>query len=369
MNLEYNILNILTLFGALQGFILCFFIYQKKRVNKLSVNFFILFLFSLAFYNLIYALLDMGLFKYYRPLHMFPYPYKWLIGIGFYFFMKNQFKATSKVVFHKKEWYLFIPAIVYGLIRLYWFTIAVQENSFRITGVIVNSNFFRIHEFIYLFYTIIITLKVLQFINKNSLVIRSNKKIKHVKWLKKFTYVYLSVLIFNLLIYSLDLIIHNGIESYFYLYPTLIVNVAFIYWIGFIGFTKSNLIINEISITPNSNNKFILIEEKLRQEIEVNEAYKNPSLTIVELSQKLTLTTKEVSNYINEIHQMNFSEYLNHHRVQKVKELLISSDVEKYTLITLANEAGFSSKSSFNAEFKKLTGVTPSMYRKKSQHK
>lgn len=368
MNLEYNILNILILFGAIQGFILCFFIYQKKQLNKIATYFFILFLFSLAFYNLIYAFLDMDLFKYYRPLHMFPYPYKWLIGIGFYFYIKNQFKIQNQFLVHKKEWYIFLPALFYCLIRFYWFIIAVKENSFRITQVVVDSNFFRIHEFVYLIFTIAISLKVLQFINKNSEVTRKQNK-KSVKWLKTFTYIYLTVLIFNLSIYSLDLIIHNGIESYFYLYPTLIVNVAFIYWIGFMGFTKPNLIINEIKSTSKANDKNAIIQQKLKHQIEILEVYKSHTLTISELAEKLQLNTKELSNYINEVHEMNFSEYINYYRVHKTKELLVSPEAKKYTLVTLASEAGFSSKSSFNAEFKKVMGKTPSKYRKEFQQK
>ena len=370
MSLDYNILNILILFGAIQGFILCFFIYQKKHLNKQAVYFFILFLFSLAFYNGIYAFLDMDLFKYYRPLHMFPFPYKWFIGIGFYFYVKNQFKSKNQDLIHKKEWYLFIPAVLYGLIRLYWFAIAVGENSFRITQVVVDSNFFRIHEFVYLAFTIAISLKALRFINSNSQIVsNNNRKTKNIKWLKTFTYVYLTVLSFNLIIYSVDIIIHNGKESYFYLYPTLIVNVAFIYWIGYIGFIKPNLIINEIKSNLNTGNKNSIIQERLQYEIESSEVYKNHTLTISELAKKLDLTTKELSNYINEVHQMNFSEFLNYHRVHKIKELLVSPEAKKYTLVTLANEAGFSSKSSFNAEFKKVMGTTPSKYRKEFQQK
>ena len=368
MSLDYNISNILILFGAVQGFILCFFIYQKKHLNKQAVYFFILFLFSLAFYNIIYALLDMNLFKYYRPLHMFPYPYKWLIGIGFYFYVKNQFKSKNQKILHKNEWYLFVPALLYGLLRLYWFSIAVNENSFRITQVVVDSNFFRIHEFVYLLFTIAITVRLLRFINNNSQAESThNRKAKKNKWLKTFTLVYLLLLCFNLLIYTVDLVLHNGIESNFYLYPTLIVNVGFIYWIGYIGFTKPNLIINEIKSNSNSNNKNSFIEEKLNHQIEVCEIYKNPALTLLELSKKLQLSTKELSNHINERHQMNFSEFINYHRVHKIKELLVSAEAKKYTLVTLANEVGFSSKSSFNAEFKKIMGTTPSKYRKEYQ--
>ncbi len=363
MILDYNILNILILFGAIQGFILCFFIYKRDKQHKTATSFFILFLFSLAFYNFIYAFIDMDLFRYYRPLHMFPFPYKWLIGIGFYFYIKNQLKSEQQISIHKKEWYLFLPAIIYGLIRLYWFGIAIKENSFRITQVIMDSNFFRIHEFVYLFFTIIICLKALQFINRQSKTL-SKQQQKNIKWLKTFSYVYLTVLIFNLSIYSVDLIIHKGTETFFYLYPTLIANVAFIYWIGYIGFTKPNLIITDIKSPLITSFKNDNLAKKLDYEIETLEVYTNQTLSISELSKKLNVNAKELSNYINDVHNMNFSEYLNYHRVLKTKELIKSPEAKKYTLVTLANKAGFNSKSSFNAAFKKVTGITPSQYRK-----
>ncbi|WP_034060764.1 hypothetical protein [Lacinutrix jangbogonensis] len=113
MDLEFTFLNIFILFGAFQGFVLCLYLYQKKEVNPSSVKLFILFLFSLAFLNMMYAFLDLNLFKYYRPLHMFPFPYKWLIAPAFFFYLKNQFVQKNEVVYHKKEWWLFLPAIVY----------------------------------------------------------------------------------------------------------------------------------------------------------------------------------------------------------------------------------------------------------------
>ena len=312
----------------------------------------------------------MGLFKYYRPLHMFPFPYKWLIVIGFYFYVKNQVTTETHYKYHKKEWHLFAPAILYGLLRFYWFAIAISENSFRITQLVIESHFFRIHEFVYLLFSIGLVLKVLRFIKMSSLISeRQNRKIKNLQWLKTFSYVYLSILTFNLIIYSMDLIIHNGTESYFYLYPTLIVNVAFIYWIGFIGFTKPSLIINEVKPASTSVHRNTFLEHKLEREISISEIYKDPNLTISELARKIQVPTKELSNYINEVHRMNFSEYLNYHRVLKTKELLLSPEAKKYTLVTLANEAGFSSKSTFNAAFKKQTGLTPSQYKKGSQKK
>ena len=368
MELNYNLLNILILFGAIQGYILCVYIYQKKQINKGSVLMFVLFLFSLAFLNMMYAYLDLNIFKYYRPLHMFPFPYKWLIGPAFYFYIKNQFVVRNEKPFHQKEWFLFIPAIIYGCVRLYWFSISVSENSYRITQVIVESNYFRIQEVVFLLYNIILGLLSLRFLSSKKRAAKNQFKIKKaIGWLKGFIILFTCIHFIALTLYIIDLIIHNGQETFIFLYPNLIINVAFIYWIGFIGFTKPKYLFNVIKIDNGNTQDDIKKElaEKVNHAINNDKVYKNPNLTLAELALRIETSPKDLSKYINEVHQMNFSEYLNFHRIEKVKELLKSSDAKKYTLVTLAEDAGFSSKSSFNATFKKMVGMTPSAYKKK----
>ncbi|MFC2188342.1 helix-turn-helix domain-containing protein [Fulvivirgaceae bacterium LMO-SS25] len=368
MDLNYNLLNIIMLFGAIQGFILCVFIYKKNITNKLSARFFLLFLFSLAFYNLTYALLDMDVFKYYRPLHLFPYPYKWLIGIGFYFYIKNQFQSNDGIIYHKKEWYIIAPAVIYALLRTYWFSISVSENSYRITKVIVDSNFFRVHEFFYQFFTIALLIASLKILKKNSPPTTASQKHKDVfAWLKRLTLVFLSIIILDIALFSVDLILHNWIESINYSYPTFILNTLLIYWIGYVGFLKPKLFFDDFGVKEKHaiNDTLSPITEKLNKAI-TNSIYTNPNLSLTDFAIKVETTPKELSRYINEVHQMNFSEFITFHRVEKVKQLLKSSDAERFTLVALAENAGFSSKSSFNTSFKKMVGMTPSAYKKQN---
>lgn len=352
------------LLGGIQGMILCVFLYQKRTINKLAVYFFLLFLFSLSFYNLIYALLDMEFFQYYRPLHMFPYPYKWLIGAGFYFYIKNQFPPKDGTVYHKKAWFILLPAVLYGLLRTYWFSISVYENSARITHVIVASDFFRIHEFFYQIFTIIILIASLQVIKKGT---KTNTSAAVIHWSKRLTTVFLLIMIIDLLLFTLDLIVHNWKESFAFSYPTFMFNTLLIYWIGYMGFTKPKLFFTSIKQTKKETppTYWDVLSKKVHKAIEVDKIYTNVNLTLTEFASEIGTTTKELSKYINEVHNMNFSEFLNQYRIEKVKELLRSSEANKYTLVTLAEAAGFSSKSSFNAIFKKMTGMTPSAYKKK----
>lgn len=333
---------------------------------------FVLFLFSLAFLNLMYALLDLDVFKYYRPLHVFPYPYKWLIGPAFYFYIKHKFVANKEQAFQGKEWYLFIPALLYGCLRLYWFIISAAENSYRITQIIVDSNFFRIQEVVYLLFTISLGSLAMRFVRKQKEAFNHRVKVRRdIVWLKRFILLFILIHCIGLLLFSIDLLLHDGQETFLFTYPNLIINVAFIYWIGIIGFTRPKLLFNVFKVEDRTKKALLkkALIEKLKVVIHQEEVYKNPNLTVEQLALMIETSPRELSKFINEVHQMNFSEFLNFHRVEKVKELLAAPASKKYTILALAEEAGFSSKSTFNAIFKKMVGVTPSGYQKQQSNR
>ena len=58
----------------------------------------------------------------------------------------------------------------------------------------------------------------------------------------------------------------------------------------------------------------------------------------------------------------NFFDYINTHRTEEFKKLVSNPNNRKFTLLSLAFECGFNSKSSFNKYFKKVTGQSPSEY-------
>ncbi len=263
--------------------------------------------------------------------------------------------------------WLFLPALLYALLHLYWFSISVFENSYRIARVVINSNFFRINEFFYLAYTIILVILALGLLNKKQISLKDHpKKIKNINWLKLFSKAFLGMLIIDLVLYATDLIIHNGQETLLFYYPNFILNSAFIYYIGYIGYVKPRLLstgfsTEEINRLPAKSD---FIEKKLMDLMDVQEIYRNKKITISEIALQLGIPEKDLSNHINEVHQRNFSDYINQYRVNKVKELINSNEGQKYTLVALGEQAGFSSKSSFNLTFKKLVGLTPSEYKK-----
>lgn len=89
----------------------------------------------------------------------------------------------------------------------------------------------------------------------------------------------------------------------------------------------------------------------------------DPDLTLQSLSQQVGVPKHHLTQVLNIRFQKNFYQYVNEHRI---KEILKKMEEEKgdYKITDLAFECGFQSKSTFNSYFKKITGKTPSEFRK-----
>lgn len=102
--------------------------------------------------------------------------------------------------------------------------------------------------------------------------------------------------------------------------------------------------------------------EQIIEYMKEHKPYLNPELSLTELAHQLSLNRNQLSYLINTFTNENFYTFVNTYRVEEVKQLLASPKHQHYTILTLAYEAGFSSKSSFNRIFKSITGNTPSEY-------
>ena len=92
------------------------------------------------------------------------------------------------------------------------------------------------------------------------------------------------------------------------------------------------------------------------------ELFKNNELLINDLAAKLDIHPNYLSQVINEKEGKNFYEFVNSYRLKEFKRLIALPEYKRFTLLSVAFECGFNSKSSFNRYFKKETGQTPSQY-------
>lgn len=297
------------------------------------------------------------------PLTSLPLPYKYLMAVGFYFYIRHQIAQNHKLI-SNMEYLLFLPALVYGLLRTYWYYnihIGLEKDFF---WNVYKTGFFVYNDFAYLTFSLIIMFFTLRFIkNKKSSIKGGLSRLKNWDWLLRFSWAYTIIIILNLLHQIIANMFNLEHSAQFY-YVILILNTLYIYWIGFVGFSKSNLLFNVYHLKDSNSDVQNPLQEKLDHLMKREEMYANKNVRILDIALLLNVSEKELSNFIHETYNLSFSDYINTHRIEKVKMLLGSSDKNKFTLVAISEQAGFSSKSSFYAVFKKQTGLTPAQYKK-----
>ncbi|MEQ9299565.1 MAG: helix-turn-helix domain-containing protein [Cyclobacteriaceae bacterium] len=96
--------------------------------------------------------------------------------------------------------------------------------------------------------------------------------------------------------------------------------------------------------------------------MEVDRIYLDPALTLGQLAKALGTTSGKLSATLNHGLGMSFNDLVNQYRVEEVKTKLASDQIDHYTLVGLAFDSGFSSKTTFYRAFQKFTGHTPKAY-------
>ncbi len=123
------------------------------------------------------------------------------------------------------------------------------------------------------------------------------------------------------------------------------------------------------NISKRKYKKSLLDEEvlqKYKHQLEtlmVNEKpYLDPNLTLRSLAQIMAIPPNHLSQLLNEGFDKNFAEYVNSYRVETFKSKAADPTQQHLTILALAYDSGFNSKTVFNTFFKKMMGKTPKAY-------
>ncbi len=161
----------------------------------------------------------------------------------------------------------------------------------------------------------------------------------------------------------------------------------FVFFIGYFGFRQSNV----FSKYAYGTNKYLISESNNSNEIEkigkkykqsglkddqiqklhdqlvnfmnTEKPYLDNDLTLNKLSDLLGISNYYLSQILNEQQNQNFYDFINFYRVEEFKRRIADKKNNNFTLLSIAYECGFNSKSSFNRIFKNVTDKTPSEYK------
>jgi AraC-like DNA-binding protein len=104
-------------------------------------------------------------------------------------------------------------------------------------------------------------------------------------------------------------------------------------------------------------------QEMLNHYMQRSKTYLNAELSLESLAEEVDIPKHHLTQLLNEKLHKNFYHFINEYRIEEAKLKLESIQLQEFSLLSLAFDCGFNSKSSFNNYFKKITGQTPSFYR------
>ena len=105
------------------------------------------------------------------------------------------------------------------------------------------------------------------------------------------------------------------------------------------------------------------LKDRLTAVMENERPWRESDLTLADLADRLETTPHKLSEVLNSQLGLTFYDFVNGYRVREVQRRIAAGDARRVTMLALALDAGFASKSTFNVVFKKHTQQTPSDYR------
>jgi AraC-like DNA-binding protein len=112
-----------------------------------------------------------------------------------------------------------------------------------------------------------------------------------------------------------------------------------------------------------SEDRLLEMKSNLLNIMESQKPYLDPELNLPSLAGQMDLSLNELSELVNNGFGENFNQFVNRYRVEESKRLLVSGKHAHLSMVGIAFEAGFNSKTAFNTTFKKMIGLAPTDFK------
>lgn len=160
---------------------------------------------------------------------------------------------------------------------------------------------------------------------------------------------------------------YRSIPEYVLLLGAVLAAASFVL---FTALTKPNIVsasppVPKYARGRTVSNERLVLKEELSAVLTSEKPYLNPQLTLEELAQRVGVNPREVSQLINSEYGVNFSAYMNALRIGFAQQLLMRVPADT-PIKAVMYDSGFRSKSVFNREFLRNSGVTPSRFREQA---
>jgi len=375
-------MNYIFLIAAFNAIFFSILLLQKKP-REFHDNILISWLLYLGIFIAIYSFYSHGLFTHFYLLSISFISLFLLQGIFLYIYVLALIQYKKKI--NKRNFLHLVPFLLFNLYLLIISFFPEISKSIRLDYTQIGIN----PPFLFIIFLIITLLSgplyflfSLRLLKKHDINLFNNFSFSeniNLKWLR-----YL-VFIFGLIWTALIIItvIHHIFNLFSMAFCTdgLFLSLSvLVILIGYFGLKQkvifSNDFKNEQNLLIESKIKYsgsLLKDSESEQYIDrinnlmvSSKPFLDPNLTLPQLANKLDISTHYLSQIINEKFHLNFFNFINQYRVEEVKVRINDLRFENYSLLGIALDSGFNSKSSFNRIFKNFTNQTPSQYKSDS---
>lgn len=347
--------------GVTVSISMCIALLIKKRTADISNIILALLLLLSGLTILNEVLTSSGITNRFKDLYFIPIYYSLSIAPLFFLFIKSRYyQRVSKLdAFH-----LFFPviqAIIYLFVGFQSIEFKSQlwaSSSFK-TYLLLEQILFPLGLIGYSFLSTNILRKPL---NKDYFW---NTDLK--QWLLSMTKSFIALAILECIVLLAEYFFAYQFAGVFYVFRISIFT-GFIIWIAYniikllfplsIYKTKPNKQ-QTTNISEQETNKIKTAIQKLMKEDHI---YINPDLNLEILSSYIGTSQKKCSQILRTEFDNNFNQFINTYRIEAFKKMIDEGKHKHFTLLSLAYDSGFESKSTFNRSFKQLTGLSPSQY-------
>ncbi|MDJ1483655.1 helix-turn-helix domain-containing protein [Cytophagaceae bacterium YF14B1] len=387
--MPFTILQLLLVAGAAQGFLLAFLL-VTRRVNPLASRLLGLLIFLISIQTLLVGFDNREFFLRFPHLSKISWLLPSLFGPLLFLFTR---KITSeKPIWKRVDGIHLVPFIVYFFYLLPYYAKSAAEKSAYLNNfeAALQDDFGFLNQltnFLHLFYA---TLSLFIVKKYQQGILNSFSDITQIRlrWLRQLLLFVLTVMLISVIIFYAKKW-NIGWLTQLYRYHYLGV-VALIYWIGYKALSQPRIfnqfelpvthvpepkkdesisVVAEEEIPKNKYQKSTLTNDvadtylkQLAHLMENEKLYLRQELTIQDLAERTGISRHQLSQLINERLEKNFYDFVNEYRVKEAQRMLVDPKYKHLTTLAISGEAGFNSKATFNAVFKKITGQTPSEY-------
>ncbi|NMM47210.1 helix-turn-helix domain-containing protein [Marinigracilibium pacificum] len=366
----FNLFNLLIFFGVFQGIILGVVLLSLRKKGDMNTIFLSCLIFSLSLSIGKHLIIDLYKENEWGHALILPVSCFLLMGPFLYFYVKTT--LGKKIIPGKNLFLHLLPGLIFLIIQIVIFINTWISNSVVHQSII---SFFQLCEqglglISLVVYGILSLKKVIRY-QKAITDYYSNIEYITLQWLINLLIALFLGWLLILFMTLIDLIIYGFTLPQSAYYFVFIYIGIIIHYFGLRKLTMTHFPIlrplEQINTTVNDNTEEIEEErddakveiEKLEEIMVTEKPYLDPNLTLDSLSEMVGIHSKKLSTILNQKMNTSFYDFINTARVEEVKRKINDSNHSHLTILGIALESGFNSKSSFNAIFKKYTGMTP----------